>query len=296
MRAPVAAESADSLLNIPAARVKQIERIVAAARGRVEGTSLQLRRRFLRAYFRGVGEEDLAQREPASFAAVALRHLTEGRVRQPRHAHIEVFNPDEKRDGFTSPHTVVLIVTDDMPFLVDSVGVVFSQAEVAMHTIIHPVLSVWRDGRGRLQDVGSASDSYTESWQFYEIDRQTDPARLEAIKQKLEATLADVRVAVEDWMPIRERVRALSADLKNSPPSSLDTEEVREARELLDWMESRHFVFLGYRYYKLQRGSSQDKLVPDSRSGLGILRASRHLSHGIVRTSPTDGQPGHRNG
>ena len=300
MRAPVASEaragtSADLLPNIPAARVKLIERIVAAARTRVAGTSLQLRRRFLRAYFRGVGEEDLTQREPASFAAAALRQLEEGRVRAPRRALVEVFNPDEKRDGFTSPHTVVLIVTDDMPFLVDSVGVVFSQAEVAMHTIIHPVLSVWRDGRGRLLDVASAADASTESWQFYEIDRQTEPAKLEALEQKLEATLADVRVAVEDWMPIRERVRALSADLKNHPPP-LPEEEVREARELLDWMEARHFVFLGYRYYKLNRGSSQDKLVPDGRSGLGILRASRHLSHGIVRTSPSDGQPGHRNG
>ncbi|HVY82646.1 MAG TPA: NAD-glutamate dehydrogenase [Steroidobacteraceae bacterium] len=295
MRAPVPSESSEILSNIPAARVKQIERIVAAARGRVAGISPQLRRRFLRAYFRGVGEEDLEQREPASFAAVALRHLEEGRVRQARHAHVEVFNPDEKRDGFTSPHTVVLIVTDDMPFLVDSVGIVFSQAEVAMHTIIHPVLSVWRDRRGRLLDVATAEEASAESWQFYEIDRQTDPARIEAIRRKLEATLADVRVAVEDWMPIRERVRALSADLKNDPPP-LPAEEVREARELLDWMESRHFVFLGYRYYKLQRGASQDKLVPDSRTGLGILRDSRHLSHGIVRTSPADGQPEHRHG
>src|SRR6185312_8800156 len=145
-----------------------------------------------------------------------------------------VFNPDEKRDGFVSPHTVVLIITDDMPFLVDSIGVVFSQAEVAMHTIVHPVLSVQRDGRGRLEEVSQPTEHSNESWQLYEIDRQTDPARIEALKEKLAATLADVRVAVEDWIPIRERVRALSAELKNDPPP-LDADEVREARELLDW-------------------------------------------------------------
>ena len=284
MRAPVAAEGTASLPNIPAARVKLIERIVAAARTRVAGTTSQLRRHFLRAYFRGVGEEDLTEREPEMFAAAALRHLEEGRVRAPGRTLIEVFNADEQRDGFTSPHTMVMIVTDDMPFLVDSVGVVFSQAEVAVHTIIHPVLSVTRDGRGRLVDMAPASDTPSESWQLYEIDRQTDPAKLEALTTRLEATLADVRVSVEDWSAIRERVRALSADLKNNPPP-LAPDEVREGRELLDWMEGQHFVFLGYRYYKLERGSSQDRLVPDVRSGLGILRASRTAAHRGARKS-----------
>jgi len=171
MRAPVVSEGAGQLPNIPAARVKLIERIVAAARTRVAGTSLQLRRRFLRAYFRGVGEEDLGERDPGEFAGAALRHLEAGRVRAPGRALVEVFNPDEKRDGFISPHTVVLIITDDMPFLVDSIGVVFSQAEVAMHTIIHPVLSVQRDGRGRLEEVSQPAESSNESWQLYEIVR-----------------------------------------------------------------------------------------------------------------------------
>jgi len=274
MRAPVASESTTLVPNIPAARVKLIERIVSAARTRVAGTSLQLRRRFLRTYFRGVGEEDLGQREPQAFADAALRHLEAGRTRVPGRTLVEVFNPDETRDGFTSPHTVVLIVTEDMPFLVDSVGVVFNQAETAVHTIIHPVLPATRDGRGRLTDIAPDSDATNESWQLYEIDRQTDPARLQALQNQLETVLADVRVAVDDWHAIRERVRAISADLKNDPPS-LPAEEVREGRELLDWMEARHFVFLGYRYYKLERGSSQDRLVADARSGLGILRSAR---------------------
>jgi glutamate dehydrogenase len=286
MRAPVASESSALLANIPAARVKQIERIVSAARTRVAGISLQLRRRFLRAYFRGVGEEDLAQREPQAFADAALRHLEAGRTRAAGRTLVEVFNPDENRDGFNSPHTVVLIVTEDMPFLVDSVGVVFSNAETAVHTIIHPVLQTSRDGRGRLTDIGPDSGATNESWQLYEIDRQTDPARIEALKSQIEATLADVRVAVEDWHAVRERVRAISADLKNDPPS-LPAEEVREGRELLDWMEARHFVFLGYRYYKLERGSSQDRLVADPRSGLGILRTARAVQGAARKNTQT---------
>jgi glutamate dehydrogenase len=286
MRAPAPAEGPGLLSGIPAARVRLIERIIGAARTRVPGTSLELRRRFLRAYFRGVGEEDLSQRTPDSLAAAALRHLEAGRVRAPGRSLVQVFNPEEQRDGFTSPHTLVMIITDDMPFLVDSVGVVFGQAEVAMHLIIHPVLSVQRDGRGRLLDVAATASSHNESWQLYEVDRQTDPARIAALKGKLEATLADVRVAVEDWMPIRERVRAISAELRNDPPP-LPADEVTEARELLDWMEGRHFVFLGYRHYRLERGATQDRLVPDMRSGLGILRPGREPVRGSRKPGAT---------
>ncbi len=285
MRAPVASESAGPLPGIPAARVKLIERIAGAASTRVPGTTPELRRRFLRAYFRGVGEEDLSQRTPEALAGAALRHLQTGRVRARGRSLVQVFNPTEQ-DGFDSPHTVVMIVTDDMPFLVDSVGVVLSQAELAMHVIIHPVLSVKRDGRGRLLDVSATANSHNESWQLYEIDRQNDPARLAQLKKELEETLADVRVAVEDWSLIRERVRAISAGLENDPPP-LPEDEVTEARELLDWMEGRHFVFLGYRHYRLERGAASDRLVPDNRSGLGILRPGREPARGSDKSGAT---------
>ena len=89
-----------------------------------------------------------------------------------------------QRDGFDSPHTIVLVVTDDMPFLVDSLNVVFNQAEVAVHLIVHPVLSVKRDGRGRLVDVAAApkDGARSESWQLFKVDLpgRSGPARAPA--------------------------------------------------------------------------------------------------------------------
>jgi len=278
-----ASGTANLLRGIPAARVKLIERIVAEA-GRRNGTPIARRRSFLRAYFKGVGEEDLSQREPGVFAAAALRHLEAGRKRPPGRALVEVFNPQLERDGFESPHTLVLIVTDDMPFLVDSVGVVFSQAELGVHVIVHPVLGVRRDGRGKLLEVAEAAAEGTrnESWQLIEIDRQIGPERLAALKQKLEATLGDVRVAVEDWAPIRERIHELAGGLRDDPPA-LPDDEVNEARALLEWMGLEHFVFLGYRYYRLERGTTQDRLVAEPRSGLGILRAGHDKARNAGR-------------
>jgi glutamate dehydrogenase len=176
------------LRGIPAARIKLIERIAAEARQRVGGTALDLRRRFLRAYFRGVGEEDLSQRAPHELASMALRHLQTGQKRPRGRALVEVFNPEAQQNGLTSRHTVIMIVTDDMPFLVDSIGVALSKAGIAIQLLIHPVLWVKRDGRGRLLEVvhGLEDGAHSESWQLYEVDRQVDAAQIAALRHQLE--------------------------------------------------------------------------------------------------------------
>src|SRR5581483_2398902 len=257
MHAQVAPDDNRLLRSIPAARLALIERIAQAIPKPREGRRLlELQPRFVRAYFHGVGEEDLAERTSAVLSRAALEHFQFGAKRAPGQSLVRVFNPDPERDGFDSPHTLVMTVTDDMPFLVDSLGIVFGRAELAVHLIVHPVLEVRRDGRGRVLEVSAAgsavdlggngqSHAHPESWQLYEIDRRTDPAQIERIQRDIEATLADVRAAVSDWVPMRERARAVVASLENNPPP-VPADDVAEARHLLNWMEARHFVFLGY--------------------------------------------------
>ncbi|HVH84545.1 MAG TPA: NAD-glutamate dehydrogenase domain-containing protein, partial [Steroidobacteraceae bacterium] len=274
MHARVASDDSRLLRSIPAARVALIERIARAASGR--GSRNELHQRFLRGYFHGVAEEDLAAHPPGQLAKAALAHLALGMRRAPGRALVRVFNPVAGADGFESPHTLVLTVTDDMPFLVDSLGMALSGAGLAVHLIVHPVLQVRRDGRGRLTEIGANGSQavHPESWQLYEIDRATDPQQLEKLRRELESTLADVRAVVSDFMPMRERVREIIARLETDPPP-LPAAEVNEARHLLDWMEGRHFVFLGYRHYRLERGRSEDRLIPDVLSSLGVLARGR---------------------
>ncbi len=262
---------------IPAGRLALIDAVIASTRRRGMPRALPSQRDVLRAYFRGVAEEDLAARLPEYLARVALSHLTLGRVRKLRQPLIRVFNPDPA-DGFTATHTIVEIVTDDMPFLVDSVGMVFAGAGIGVHLVVHPVLTVRRDQRGRLIEASiqpKSSAGARESWQLFEIDRQLDGEHLTALELAIRKALTDVRDATDDWLRMRAQVRALATSLGTQLPAQSDRDEVNEAKSLLDWMEGAHFIFLGYRYYNLKRGRSEDQLVPDSKSGLGILRASR---------------------
>src|SRR6187401_3373214 len=94
---------------------------------------------------RRVAAEDLAARPAGSWTALALGLLDFLRVRAADAAHVRVFNPNVADNGWDSTYTAIQIVTDDMPFLVDSVGIAISQAGLLLHTVIHPVYSVKRD-------------------------------------------------------------------------------------------------------------------------------------------------------
>ncbi len=271
MHVPSSSAGENRLLrSIPAARLALIDRI---ARVRLSQGKPELNRQFLRSYFRGVGEEDLASRAPAALAHSAACHLEFGIQRKAHQSLVRVFNPELRRDGFESPHTLVQIVTEDRPFLVDSVGLIFGRAGIAVHLVVHPVLDVRRDRRGRITGFGAngAQIHRNESWEMYEVDRQTDPQALQRLCRDIEATLDDVRVSVDDWDLMRDRARSIVADLERSPVP-VPVEEIGEARQLLEWMEQRHFVFLGYRQYRLERGAHQDVLKSQPGTGLGILR------------------------
>jgi glutamate dehydrogenase len=266
------------LSKIPRQRIALIDKITRAARNMRGAPSAAL----LRDYFRGVGEEDLAAHDPRTLALLAKAHHELARRRKSGETLVKVFSP-EADDPIGDRHSYALIVTEDRPFLVDSIGLAFSAAGVGVQMLIHPVLQTTRRSDGVLQHATLASGSTSlgrESWQLYEIDRQFGDARLERITQALRTTLEDVRVAVEDWRAMRAKVLGVLVSLQ-SPISERrrESSSVRAARaeaiELLRWVEGAHFVFLGYRYHALRRGRATDRLMPVARSGLGLLRPGR---------------------
>ena len=245
--------------SVPSRRLAVIERIAASVpRGIAE-------RDFARHYYRGVGEQDLAERHASDLAEATMLHRRLGAARKSRETIVRVFNPSKDRDGFESTHTLVAIVTDDMPFLVDSIGMVFAAAGVAVHLIVHPVLQVARDARGRLRSVGTdpLPDGKAESWQLYEIDRQFDDAQMQAIERRIRSTLSDVQVASRTGCRCAERCASCRAQTRRTPAETNATRATRPKRgDLMQWMEAQHFVFLGYRHYRLRRGRTQDGCCP----------------------------------
>src|SRR6202046_4119682 len=135
-------------------------------------------KRFLETYYSHVDAEDMSARDPADLAGAALSHLQFARKRRGR-ALVRVFNPTLREHGYTSPHTVIELVNDDMPFLVDSIGLALARRSLTMHYLAHPIFAVSRDTAGSLRSLEERSAETSrqrrlESFQHVEIDRIVD--------------------------------------------------------------------------------------------------------------------------
>ncbi|MER8220203.1 NAD-glutamate dehydrogenase [Streptomyces sp. NPDC094143] len=240
---------------------------------------------FLQRYYLHTAPEDLADRDPVDVFGAAVSHYRLAENRPQGTANVRVHTPTVEENGWTCSHSVVEVVTDDMPFLVDSVTNELTRQGRGIHVVIHPQFVVRRDVTGKLVEVlptpatGAADlphDAHVESWIHVEIDRETDRADLKQITADLLRVLSDAREAVEDWGKMRDAAIRLAEGLpEESIPGDLPGPQVEEARELLRWLADDHFTFLGYREYQLR---DDDSLAAVPGTGLGILRADPHHS------------------
>ncbi|MEU1406495.1 NAD-glutamate dehydrogenase [Streptomyces sp. NPDC005728] len=238
---------------------------------------------FLQRYYLHTAPEDLSDRDPVDVFGAAVSHYRLAETRPQGTANVRVHTPTVEENGWTCSHTVVEVVTDDMPFLVDSVTNELTRQGRGIHVVIHPQIVVRRDLTGRLIEVLPTApsgdlphDAHIESWIHVETDRETDRADLKQITADLLRVLSDVREAVEDWEKMRDAAVRIADGLESEPrPGDLPTPEVEEARELLRWLSADHFTFLGFREYQLR---DDDTLAAVPGTGLGILRADPHHS------------------
>ncbi|MCS0636026.1 NAD-glutamate dehydrogenase [Streptomyces sp. LP05-1] len=241
---------------------------------------------YLQHYYLHTAPEDLADRDPVDVFGAALSHYRLAGNRPQGTANVRVHTPTVEENGWTCSHSVVEVVTDDMPFLVDSVTNELSRQGRGIHVVVHPLVVVRRDLTGKLIEVLPAEaakkrddlphDALTESWIHVEIDRETDRADLKQITADLLRILSDVRETVEDWGKMRDSALRIADELPAEPlAGDLPGTEVEEARELLRWLAADHFTFLGYREYEL---TEDDALKACPGTGLGILRSDPHHS------------------
>jgi glutamate dehydrogenase len=232
---------------------------------------------FVRQFYRWVPREDLAGRSIGDLYGAAMACWDFARKRKARTASVRAYNPTARDNGWQSTSTIVEVVTDDMPFLVDSVGVELARLGYGIRLSIVPVIEVLRDVDGCLAGVfpsgAGIADALTETIMQFEVDRETDTERLDALVGGVRRVLGDVRAAAEDEQMMRERMQRIAVELE-SAPAPLDAGEAKEVSAFLGWASEGMFILLGYREYDLVRESGEDSLRAVGGTALGILKHS----------------------
>ena len=223
---------------------------------------------FASAFYLRMTEDELPMHGADGWAALANDFLDFARSRKPGTPSVRLFNSTLAKHGWESPHTVLQIVNDDMPFLVDSVTMALAERGVGVHVLGHPIVKITRDRSGKLTAVGEGA---VESMMHLEIDRQSAADAAE-VETAIRTVLADVRGIVEDWPAMRQKMLDVTDDVgKRRMPIS--DEARQEAQAFLRWATDDHFTFLGYREYRIRKQGSDEVLAADDGTGLGLLRA-----------------------
>ena len=238
--------------------------------------------RFADLYFSGAPADELMARSVEDVYGATLSCWQFIQQRKPHQPKVRVFNPDYENHGWQSIHTVVEIVCDDMPFLVDSVRMQLNARQLSLHSIHYCVLHAQRDKKHQLKTENDwykeEKASTAEAIIYIEFDHHSDTDLLQSLTGQLLDVIAEVTACVNDFPAIIEKAEATITRL-NKPHHKDRAAHYKEAQEFLRWLIHNHFTFLACDVFHIENEGKEQYVVRDSEQDLGLFnynKASRN--------------------
>jgi glutamate dehydrogenase len=248
-----------------AEKLKQdlLTQVFQLALTKAQATEQQEVKDFIQRFYANVSPDDLLAETPENLLGAALSLWHWGASRDPEQIKIRLYTPKQQENGWSSTHSIIEIVNDDMSFLVDSVVKALHQLDLPAYLVIHPVIQIKRI-EGKRQKTGQG---HAESFMQIRISEQTSPERILLIQERLLNVLKDVKRAVSDWSVMRQHNSQLQKSL-----GLLNIPESLEYQQFLKWLDEDHFTYLGMAEYDftgpLSPMMNQSKMV----QGYGLFK------------------------
>ncbi|MCP5160592.1 MAG: NAD-glutamate dehydrogenase [Hahellaceae bacterium] len=227
-------------------------------------------------YFGGLPMEEFKGRRFSDVYGAAISCWSFLQHHKPDTPKVRVFNPNLEENGWQSTHTVVAVLHQNMPFLIDSLRMLLSQRELTIHSIQHTVLYIDRTPDGHLKELlprkGTSPIEKSEALMFVEVDRHNNDDDLKSLSEAIYHLLGDVRIAVADFESMKSKTAMLIAELQSDECGIANVESKNEAIDFVKWLAKDHFTFLGYVEYELKVSKKERYLEQVKGSELGILR------------------------
>jgi glutamate dehydrogenase len=227
------------------------------------------------ALFEKASDDFLESFDAEGMTAMTLGALRSLEFRKKSPLTVRVFNPTLEGDGWTCPNTVIEIILDDRPFIVDTIRAELKRLGLRLSFLLHPILHIVRDGDGKLERRLERSTTVRgEAYELYFVDR-LDEARQKEVKERIDAVLDDLLLATNDYRDMKKQAQVVKTTLAALREASSDESraaDLAECEAFVDWLCANNFVFLGYREYDLVEEGGQKCLVMHPNSCLGILR------------------------
>ncbi|HEX4910611.1 MAG TPA: NAD-glutamate dehydrogenase, partial [Permianibacter sp.] len=261
-----------------------IDSVIPALKSRLPAKQVAIAGDFVKLFYSSVSEEDLARRSAADLAAISANLWQYMQDYKSGTVAVRVSNPESSKDGWQTRNTIIELVVDDMPFLVDSVRMELNRLGLTAHLHVHRPMRIARGKDGKIESVEkitTLSGAGCETPMFIEVDHIADGAERKALEQNLQRVLGDVRLTVSGHQAMRDKLESIDAELA-SVPQSVPAATVAEARDFLKWLLDDHFIFMGYRTYDVEKVKGDYKLNPVRKSSLGLLSKDDATAQPVV--------------
>ncbi len=253
-------------------KTKMLASVMEFVTERAPQEDLPLLSAFAEAYIRRFPDNDGTWLTPAQCYDQVEDLFEFIRSRTDGSPAVRVFTPTQEDNGYNTDGTVVELIVDDAPFLVDSVTAEIQSGGIAIKRALHPVIGVDRDERGRLTEITHARRAHRkESVQHYELDRTLDEKEASDLVAALQDVLADINAVVRDFEPMTRAIDRM-VGAAEAGKARYPVDEIYETTAFLRWLLDGNFVFLGFRQYRISGTGPERQLSVVPGSGLGILR------------------------
>jgi glutamate dehydrogenase len=256
---------------------------------KVHKSQTDLAIKFSRILFNNISADDLDSRSDSDLYGATLSLWNEFLQFDPTKPYIRVFNPEISKHGWQSTHTIVEILVEDMPFLVDSVRMALNRVGATAHLLLHSPISLKRDDQHKFVefvDNNKRDKSATKETIFLiEVDRQTTRKALEALTTELMSVVNEVSLAVKDWRVMREKLEGVISDFSQGAcPASGEQKE--QTIKFLSWLSDHNFTLMGYRGYSAKAIEGDYRWLADNDSSLGLMKNSTSDRERVLSNIP----------
>lgn len=286
-------------LNIEDSRADLIIKISTLIDQKIAGPEAVLIKDFLAQYYLGVSPYDLREKTLDELYGALLSQWNFLYQRKPGESKLRVYNPQLEQHGWQSSHTIIEIVHENKPFLLDSIRLALNSLDLNVRIIISALgVHFERDAAGKVTKVlpldmhekykTKKEREISEAAIYIEIDRQSDQVRLQKIAATLNDVLDDVDLMVRDWSKMLARMTETIAALETI--SSETSENIKEVIAFLRWIVDDHFTFIGFAEYNLvtsEAGTEILEYVPNSALGVLSNKKLPSLTRSLDQMYPT---------
>ncbi|MBQ5947806.1 NAD-glutamate dehydrogenase domain-containing protein [Massilia sp. ST3] len=221
------------------------------------------------AWLGSLDDEDLAGTAPASLAPVLWEGFSQLAQRTGPGCQIASMAYSDGRGGKA---TALLILNDDMPYLVDSFVIALRKERQTAAGVMNAVLPVRRDANGQAVAVGEAG-APLESIVLILMSDELEFGELDALTARIRMVANDAAVVHRDALAMGDRLTAVAA-----AAAGASTPEGQEVAAFLEWAKNEGFEPFGYAYYTVKPDARE--LERDIPSRIGVLQDTAHPVYG----------------